>query len=197
MIRILAGAYKGRSLLSPPPGSQTRPFTGAARKSLLDTLGARLDGATVLDLYCGTGTMGLEALSRGAAWCGFAERDRAVLQRLRRNIEIVGAQGRCLVWAGDVAKDLPTWLADLDGPVDIAFVDPPYAQVRRWGWPEAAKRIFAPLGERLSAGGLVVLRAPTDAPMPERIGPLAVERRRQYGNMLVTLLRYDSREEGT
>ena len=66
-MRILAGRFKGRNLLPPSGGGQTRPITGRARKSLFDILAPHLQGALVLDLYCGTGTMGLEALSRGAA----------------------------------------------------------------------------------------------------------------------------------
>ena len=85
-MRILAGEYKGRKLLPPPGRAQTRPITGSVKKSLFDMLGVRLVDAIVVDLYCGTGTIGLEALSRGAARCYFAERDRAVLERLRRNI---------------------------------------------------------------------------------------------------------------
>ena len=86
-MRILSGMYKGHRLLSPPPGRATQPVTGRVKKSLFVMLGGRLEGAAVVDLYCGTCSMGLEALSRGARACWFAERDRRTVARLRRNIE--------------------------------------------------------------------------------------------------------------
>ena len=187
-MRILAGLYKGRKLLPPPPGSETRPITGAAKKSLFDLLGDRLDGAAVVDLYCGTGSMGLEALSRGARACWFAERDRKVVERLRRNIEAVGAGEQCTVWAGDASRGLTRRLGQIDGPVGVAFVDPPYAAARRWPWQRVASTIFAPLAERLAADGVVVLRVPAGAEPPEPLGPLEILRRRQYGEMVVLLL---------
>src|SRR4030067_988666 len=113
-MRIIAGAYKGRKLLSPPRHSGTRPLTASVKKSLFDTLGPWLEGAIVLALYCGTGTLGLEALSRGAAGCSFAESDRHVVGRLRRNVEAIGAEKRCRIWVGDIWRRLVHWLDEFD-----------------------------------------------------------------------------------
>ena len=187
-MRILAGCYKGHRLLSPPPRAATRPITGRAKKSLFDTLAPRLADAIVLDLYCGTGTMGLEALSRGAKACWFADRDARVLARLKRNIEALGAAERCTVWRGDVAVRLARWLEGIDVPVDVAFVDPPYALARRWKWPTAETKIFAPLAESLADDGLVVLRTPAGLTLPERIAGLYPARTRKYGGTAVALL---------
>ena len=192
-MRILSGKYKGRKLLSPPSGSTTRPITGAVKKSLFGTLADRLDGATVVDLYCGTGSMGLEALSRGARACGFAELDRRVLERLRRNLDAVGAAGQCKVWPGDVTKGLARRLGELPAAVDVAFVDPPYEAARRWSWAAAASTIFAPLAEHLAEGGAVVLRLPVGVECPEALAGLSVTRRKQRGGMvLVTLERTEA-----
>jgi len=187
-MRILAGQHKGRKLLPPPAGSETRPITGAAKKSLFDLLGGRVEGAAVVDLYCGTGSLGLEALSRGARACWFAERDRRVLGRLRRNIEAVGAGERCTVWAGDVTRGLARRLGEIDGAVDLAFVDPPYAAARGWSWPGVVDTIFEPLGGRLAADGVVVLRLPGDTEAPAPLGPLVALRRRRHGQMVLVLL---------
>jgi len=187
-MRILAGLYKGRKLLPPPTSSQTRPITGAAKKSLFDLLGGRLEGAAVVDVYCGTGTLGLEALSRGARACWFAERDRKVIERLRRNLEAVGAAGRCTVWPGDAARFLGRRLGEIGGPVDVAFVDPPYAAARQWSWPRQVGTIFGPLAGHLAAEGVVVLRVPAGAEPPDPLGPLAVARRKRFGEMLLLLL---------
>jgi 16S rRNA (guanine(966)-N(2))-methyltransferase RsmD len=186
-VRIIAGQFKGRKLLAPPAGSTARPITGAAKKSLFDILGARLEEATVVDLYCGTGTMGLEALSRGARRCWFVERDRPTVARLRRNIEAVSVQLAATVVCGEVAKRLPGVLAALDAPADIAFVDPPYADVRGWDWADRQRRLFAPLAARLSPGGVVVLRTPAGADVPDALASLRATRERRYGDMAIRL----------
>ena len=187
-MRILAGIFRGRKLLSPPAGGPTRPITGGAKKSLFDTLAGRLAGAVVLDLYCGTGTMGLEALSRGAEMCCFAERDKATLARLRRNIDLLGVTDKSTIWSGDVERRLSGWLARLGRPVDIALVDPPYARSAEWDWPTAAKRLFDPLADALADDGLVVLRYQADLEVPDPLGTLAATRHKRYGDMAVTML---------
>jgi len=187
-MRILAGTHKGRKLLSPPGRSRTRPITGAVKKSLFGMLGDRVRGAAVVDLYCGTGTLGLEALSRGARACWFVERSGEVLRRLRRNIEALGLADCCTVWPGSVTVALARRLGELTGGVDLAFVDPPYAAARRWSWPGAVDTIFSPLARRLAPGGVVVLRLPRQVEPPEVLGELAVQRLRRYGEMVLALL---------
>jgi len=187
-MRILAGTHKGRTLLPPPKGASARPITGAAKKSLFDMLAPLLPDASVADLYCGTGTMGLEALSRGAARVYFADREAGAVARLRRNIRELGVAKQCVVWAGDVWATLGRRLERLDEALTIAFVDPPYAQSRRWDWDEATRRLFEPLAARLAAEGTVALRLPTKVDLPNRLGPLEVIRRKRYGGMAVALL---------
>ncbi len=187
-MRILAGTFKGRKLLPPPTSAQTRPITGLVKKSLVGMLAARLDGAVVLDLFCGTGTLGLEFISAGAARCCFAEQDRKVLARLQRNIDDLAVADRCTLWRGDVHLRLGGWLAKLGAPVDIAMVDPPYELVRRWDWDHAERTIFAPLAEHLAGDGLVVLRLPNRTECPQTIGGLTLQRHRKYGDMTLDLL---------
>jgi len=187
-MRILSGKYRGRVLLPPPKQAQTRPITGRAKKSLFDTLGERMDDAVVLDLYSGTGTMGIEALSRGAAWCIFAEKDRKVVARLRRNIEAVGAGSVTDVWCGDIRSTLRGRLPGLDRRIDVAFVDPPYADARRWDWTRAQANIFAPLVDKLAGDGTIVLRTPKGLELPTDLAGLTVMRTKKYGGMIVTLL---------
>jgi 16S rRNA (guanine966-N2)-methyltransferase len=187
-MHILAGEFKGRTLLSPPTASASRPITAAAKKSLFDILAPRLVDVAVVDLYCGTGTLGLEALSRGARRCFFADRDRRVLDRLRRNIQSLGVQDHCTVWSGNIPVRLAGWLEAMAGPVDVAFVDPPYADARRWSWPTAEVSIFAPLATRLAEEGWVVLRVPIDLHVPQQVGVLTIRRTKTYGDMKVVLL---------
>jgi len=187
-MQILAGQFKGRRLLGPKGARTTRPITAAVRKSLFDILAGRLDRAVVVDLFSGTGTIGLEALSRGAAMCCFAERDGVALARLRRNIRTVGAGERSLVWAGDVLAGLAGRLAGLGRAVDVAFVDPPYALSRTWSWRDAAGRIFAPLADALADDGTVVLRTDVSATVPRNVAALALERIKRYGDMQLAFL---------
>lgn len=195
-MHIEAGIYKGRALLSPPAGSVTRPITGRAKKSLFDTLADWMPGAVVADLYCGTGSMGLEALSRGARLVAFGEKDRRVLARLRRNIESLGVADACRVWPGDVTRGLAARLDELGEPIDAAFVDPPYAAVRQWDWAAAERMVLAPLADRLAADGVVVLRMPGDADLPEgaesvkqiALAKLTCKRVKTFGDMVLSIL---------
>jgi 16S rRNA (guanine966-N2)-methyltransferase len=121
-VRIVAGLAKGRRLAT--PAGATRPTSDRAREALFNSLGALLDldGARVLDLFAGTGAVGLEALSRGAAEAVFVESDRAALDVLRRNIETVGLPG-----TGVVRRPVAAFLATDPEPFDLVFADPPYA----------------------------------------------------------------------
>jgi len=186
-MQIIAGKYKGRKLLSPPTPGQTRPITGLARKSLFDILAGRFEDAAVADLYCGTGTLGLEALSRGASACFFADADPAVIRRLRKNIQTLGAEKQCIIRKGEMFSRLKGWLPRLNMDLDIVFVDPPYQAVRQWSWDRAEEAVFRPLASRLVRAGVLVLRWPTDAPPPRRLGPLEVIRTRRYGQMGVAI----------
>ena len=163
-------------------------MTAAVKKSIVGMLSSRLEGAVAVDLYCGTGSMGLEAVSAGASRCYFADRDRTVLRRLARNIEALGAKEACTVWRGDGEQRLAGWIGRLDVPVDIAFVDPPYSRARRWNWSAVEARIFAPLAEHLADDGLVVLRLPRGVDCPPALGGLTTKRSRTYGDMVVEML---------
>lgn len=90
----------------------------------MSALGGRVEGARVLDLFAGSGALGLEALSRGAESVVFVERARGALKLLRANIELLGARQACRVWEGEVFR----FLDGLDEPFDVALADPPYAK---------------------------------------------------------------------
>ncbi|HUN40069.1 MAG TPA: 16S rRNA (guanine(966)-N(2))-methyltransferase RsmD [Acetobacteraceae bacterium] len=167
-MRIVGGMWRGRALTA-PSGQATRPTADRVRQALFDMLlhapwgGSQvLDGARVLDAFAGTGALGLESLSRGAAFATFVEQDRAALAALRRNIAACRAEERTKVVAADV-------LAVARGePCGMVFLDPPYG------------RNLVPLAvERLRAMGwlapkaLVVAETGRDEPLPELGDPLA------------------------
>jgi 16S rRNA (guanine966-N2)-methyltransferase len=133
-MRVVAGEFKGRRLHA-PRGARTRPTADRVREALFSMLGD-VSGARVLDLYAGSGALGIEALSRGAGSAVFVERDRQALAALQRNLDAVGAHA-------DVRRqDALRFLAHPEGSFDLVFCDPPY---------DDAARIAAPLTEALPA----------------------------------------------
>lgn len=127
-MRVISGEFGGRRLVA-PVGLSTRPTTDKVRQAVFNSLGSMgvLDGATVADLYAGSGALGIEALSRGAASCVFVERDRAALVALRENVKSLGLETRVRIAATDVLAYAP----GITG-VDIALIDPPYT-FTNWG----------------------------------------------------------------
>jgi 16S rRNA (guanine966-N2)-methyltransferase len=160
MTRVIAGAAGGRRLAA-PPGRTTRPTSDRAREALFSTLtsmrGARgLGGARVLDLYAGSGAVGLEALSRGAAHVVLVEKDRRALEVVRANVEAVGLPGAQVV-ADDAARFAA--VANRTEPYDLVFLDPPYdvqaatvgmvvADLVRGGWPAPGALVVVERGSR-------------------------------------------------
>jgi 16S rRNA (guanine966-N2)-methyltransferase len=123
-MKIIAGEFGGHGLNS-PPGHETRPSTARVRESLFSLVDARLylDGAEVLDLFAGTGALGLEALSRGAALVTFVESNGQVLDYARKNAEKLGVEDRCIFIQGDAVD----YLEQYNGPeLDLIMADPPY-----------------------------------------------------------------------
>ena len=125
-MRIVAGRLRRRSLL-PPAGENTRPITDRAKEQLFENLGGLLDGERVLDAFAGTGTIGLEALSRGAVGCVFMEHDKRTHALLKKNVGTLGVDGQSLCWRVDILRT-SFKPRDADGltPFDLLFFDPPY-----------------------------------------------------------------------
>ncbi|MEO1173303.1 MAG: 16S rRNA (guanine(966)-N(2))-methyltransferase RsmD [Myxococcota bacterium] len=125
-MRVIAGQFGGRRLSTAKHG-RTRPTPDRVREALFSILGDLAD-TRVLDLFAGSGALGLEALSRGATHTTFVERDRAALAALRSNIEALGVGATARVLTGDAFKALDR----MSGPFDLVFLDPPYA-AEAWG----------------------------------------------------------------
>jgi 16S rRNA (guanine(966)-N(2))-methyltransferase RsmD len=124
-MRIIAGEFRSRRLKS-IPGAATRPTPDRLRETLFDILAPRIEGATFLDAYAGTGAVGIEALSRGAAHAIFLERHRTALETIRENLMSLDLERRATVVAGPVLLTLPKHHAD------IVFLDPPYELEREY-----------------------------------------------------------------
>ncbi|MBI2408197.1 MAG: 16S rRNA (guanine(966)-N(2))-methyltransferase RsmD [Gemmatimonadetes bacterium] len=133
-MRVIAGEWRGRPLVA-PAGRSTRPTTDRAREAWMSIIHPGLVGARVLDLFAGSGALGLEALSRGAAEATFVEDDPRALTALRKNVAALGAADRVTIVRADAVR----FVKSLDaGAFDIAFADPPYekglatAVAERW-----------------------------------------------------------------
>jgi 16S rRNA (guanine966-N2)-methyltransferase len=118
-MRVIAGEFRSRRLKS-IPGDATRPTPDRLRETLFDILGPRIVGATFVDAYAGTGAVGIEALSRGAAHAFFLERNRLALETIRENLASLQLLGRATVAAG------PALVSLTRHPAEIVFLDPPY-----------------------------------------------------------------------
>jgi 16S rRNA (guanine966-N2)-methyltransferase len=176
-MRIVAGTWRGRALQA-PPGDTTRPTADRVRQALFDMLlhapwGGRdaIEGARVLDVFAGTGALGLEALSRGAAFATFIEHDRTALAALRANIAILRAADRTAVLAGDAlaTKGLAATPSTIvsGAPCALVFLDPPYGADLV---PRALAHLTA--GGWIAPGALIVAETARDEP-PLHAHPLA------------------------
>ncbi len=175
-MRVIAGVARGIPLAAPRDRS-TRPITDRVKETLFAILGERIVDARMLDLYAGSGAIGIEGLSRGAMWVAFVERGREAVGALRKNLERTKLGDRAEVHAGDVLRFLDA--ADPSG-WDLAVLDPPYDE----------RAILAPL-ERLvrilPLGATVVVKHFWRTPPPELPG-LAQWRQRRFGETMLSFL---------
>ena len=175
-MRVIAGTARGVPLIA-PRGSATRPITDRVKETLFAILGERVPNARVLDLYAGSGAIGIEALSRGAVCADLVERDRSALVALRANLERTRLGDAAGVHGVDVERFLATTEA---GPWDLAVLDPPYE----------LRAIVAPLRAllpHLAPGASVVIKHFWRTEVPEVEGLLAV-RQRRFGETMLTFL---------
>ncbi len=126
-MRVIAGTAKGRKLRFPklPKGKRLRPLTGRVKEALFNILARKNPGARFLDLFAGTGSVGIEALSRGAGLAIFVENDKKIVQTLRENIALAGFSDRAEVYCLDVIKALRV-IDKAKGEFDIVFIGAPY-----------------------------------------------------------------------
>lgn len=170
-MRIIAGEWRGRTIRA-PKGLQVRPTTDRVREAWMSSLGNRIPGARVLDLFAGSGALGLEALSRGAAEVVFVEKDRQALQALDANVGALGAGARSRIVRADVFHFLEGRGGALS---DLALADPPYDQ-------GLAARLLT-TAARIPFARELWVEHRTGEPLP----PLEGLRSRRYGDTTLTI----------
>jgi 16S rRNA (guanine966-N2)-methyltransferase len=178
-MRVISGTAKGRRLLS-VPGASTRPITDRVKEALFDILGRDVIGARVLDLFAGTGSVGIEALSRGAAEAVFVERGRKALQVLRRNLELTGMADRAQVVADDVFHFIAQRATTESRPYDLVYVAPPQYQ----GLWERTLRVLDE-AELISKSGVVVAQIHPKEYRDLVLRRLALVDQRRYGSTML------------
>jgi 16S rRNA (guanine966-N2)-methyltransferase len=188
-MRIIAGDHRGRSILGPIDDQTTRPIIDRVKEALFNRLASlgmmQPDGDkeswNAVDVFSGTGSLGLEALSRGAANCTFVDQDRTAISRLNENIETLGLADRAQVVQGSALAGY--WSASIPpGSVQVAFIDPPYVlMTEKTDRPKVLSMVqhMHPIMEQ---GGVAIVRTPVEVTCEEiegYDGPITTD----YGNM--------------
>ena len=181
-MRVVSGSARGVPL-DAPKGMTTRPTTDKAKEGIFSALQYELQGARVLDIFAGSGGMGIEALSRGAASCTFVDADDGAIRCIRANLARTHLEGKV------VRKDAISFLNGCESRFDMIFSDPPYNK----GW--TAKLI--PRAVRLlDEGGLLICETDDSEPRPYPVEGLSVRKEYTYGRVVITLFEKIS-EKGT
>ncbi len=183
-MRITGGSLCGRQIKA-PKGSETRPTQDRVRESLFGILGTRLEGHVALDLFAGSGSLGFEALSRGASKCIFVERSRAAAKLLEENARGLGVDGACEIICADALEESRKWL--VFAPYGAAFVDPPYMA----GAYERALAVLSTDGVMMPLG-IVVVERERHVSLQESYGCLKLKRSERYGATMVDFYQFDS-----
>lgn len=186
-MRIIGGTARGRRIKA-PKGSTIRPTADRVREALFNILPREFSGQRVLDLFAGTGSLSLEALSRGAASALLVDESAEAAGLIRRNLETLGFTDRARIWPDSVSKALSR-LAGEGAVYDAIFLDPPYDH----GWVE---RILARIsqGRMLQAEGIAVAEHSVRETVGERYGELTRRDQRRYGDTVLSFFGPDNGE---
>jgi 16S rRNA (guanine966-N2)-methyltransferase len=168
-VRIIAGTEKGRRIQAPPGA---RPTADRVREALFSILGSRVAGAAVLDLFAGSGALGIEALSRGAASATFVDSDARAQRMIRANLHALEATV--------VRADAVAWLRKAPDQYDLVFIDPPYKD-----GPHVGRELSGLVAAALAPGGTVVTES--DRRTPIDLQDLTLDDERRYGDTLIRL----------
>jgi 16S rRNA (guanine(966)-N(2))-methyltransferase RsmD len=189
-MRIIAGTKRGMKLFS-PRGLDSRPITDRVKESVFNVLCnyGLPEGAMAADLFCGVGSLGLEALSRGAEFVTFVEQNPRIIATLERNIEKAGFVKESEVIRANAFKiGAPVGKKIEISGYGLVFVDPPYINTRNVGVGSPLSGLLDLLQEQVADDGLVVVRTSHRTTLSERYGRFGVIEQRQWGTMAVTIL---------
>ncbi|MBQ3258950.1 MAG: 16S rRNA (guanine(966)-N(2))-methyltransferase RsmD [Clostridia bacterium] len=176
-MRVITGEAKGRALET-LEGEDTRPTVARVKEGLFSAIAFEIAGRRVLDLFAGSGQMGIEALSRGAVSCLFVDRNPKAAAVIGRNLASTKLAHRAAVVCGEALSVLSRQTE----PFDLVFLDPPYAA-------NLLAPCLALLSDKVSSGGAVLCESDRDTVLPETVGSLVLQRTYRYGRVVVRLYR--------
>lgn len=177
LMRIITGSAKGKRLVA-PEGRDVRPTPERVKEGLFSALQFDIEGRRVLDLFAGSGQLGLEALSRGAESCTFVDASDASVKIVQKNLKITGFESRGHV----IRSDYAAFAASSRDTFDIVFLDPPYAA----GLLMPALKAVLPL---MSDYGTIVCEHPPEIKPEQTVGGFSISRSYRYGKVLITIYR--------
>lgn len=178
-MRVITGSARGKRLKD-LPGLDTRPTTDRVKEGLFNVIQFDIEGRRVLDLFAGTGQLGIECLSRGAAFCDFVDSAPAAMKVVRENVTACRLSDR----AAFHQKDFSAFLGGARGKYDLIFLDPPYAS----GNLERAMERIAAI-DIVSGNGIIICESPVEHSLPELPAPYEWTGEYRYGKIKVTLYR--------
>ena len=182
-LRIVSGVLRGRKLHS-IAGRSIRPTADRLRESLFNILSDKVRGAVVLDLFAGTGALGIEAISRGADFALFLDKHKQAVSLIEQNIRMCAIEGRTQVIQWDVIRNL-NCIRSSQRSFDIVFMDPPYNI-------DAIKAVLYNLhrSQCLEMGATIVAEHSIVEPIPDKHSAFSIQHQRRYGKTLVSFLQY-------
>lgn len=183
-LRIIGGCRRGKKLYS-APGILTRPTTDRVREAIFNILASEVIDARVLDLFAGTGSLGLEALSRGAGYAHFIDNHRLPLSVIKKNITACRFEAIARVYQCDLQHDV-NQLSVVGNGFDLVFLDPPYNQ----GFVEPTLAGLGAMPGLLKKDAIVIVEHTPFEPIDENIMPFVFKDQRKYGKTLVSFLLY-------
>lgn len=186
-VRIIAGSLRGR-WITVPGGQRVRPTADRVREALFSILGARVPGARVLDPFAGSGALGLEAISRGAAEAVLIEADRRVAAAVRDSVDSLCVRDRVRVIHADAIAEIERGRAQ--GPFDLVLADPPFGQ----GAGDRLLEVLVRAGA-LASGATVVIEGEASGEVPRGPSPLVHRRRSTYGRISLDFLHFPDSPE--
>lgn len=176
-MRVITGSARGRKLVT-PEGMEVRPTLDKVKEGLFSAIQFEIEGRDVLDLFAGSGQLGIEAISRGAASCVFVDSSRKSLQAIQTNISACGFQSQSSVINGDALSYIKSCMRKFG----IAFLDPPYGQ----NWID---KVLPYVSDHITDGGIIVCETDLLEVLPETAGDFVIERERKYSHTKITIYR--------
>ena len=180
-MRVITGSARGMALKA-PKGMDTRPTMDQVKEGIFSAIQFEVEGRRVLDLFAGSGQLGIEALSRGAKSCLFVDRSAEALAVVKANCKTAGVDRQSDIRQGEAES----FLANIRGPFDLALLDPPFHH-------DTVAAVLPLLAAKMAPGGVVLCETEREADLPEQAGALTLVKQYNYGKIKVS--RYERGEE--